>query len=42
MREDRTSKDYWSDCGLIAFVGNKGWGLDEEGKTWCLGTEADV
>lgn len=42
MRADGTSKDYWSDCGLINFVGGKSWGFDETGKTWCLGNEADV
>ena len=36
------SKDYWSDCGLINFVGGKGWGLDENLRTWCLGNESDV
>ena len=42
MSDDKTSKDYWSDCGLINFIDGKGWGLDETGKTWCLGNEADV
>ena len=42
MMADGTSKDYWSDCGLINFVGGKGWGLDETLRTWCLGNEADV
>ena len=42
MREGRTTRDYWSDCGLINFVGGEGWGLDETGKTWCLGKEPDV
>ena len=42
MKVDGTNKDYWSDCGLINFVGGKSWGLDETLKTWCLGNEADV
>jgi len=42
IQDERKTKDYWSDDGLIAFVGGKGWGLDEEGKTWCLGEEPDV
>jgi hypothetical protein len=42
MSEAKKSKEYWSDCGLINFVGGKGWGLDEKGKTLYLGNEADV
>ncbi len=42
MREGRTTRDYWSDCGLIYFVDSEGWGLDEEGTTWPLGKEPDV
>ncbi len=41
-QDERKTKDYWSDCGLIAFIDGKGWGLDEDGKTWPLGREADV
>ena len=42
MSANGKSKDYWSDCGLINFVGGKGWGLDETLKTWCLGDKDDV
>ena len=41
-KDERKARDYWSDCGLIAFVDGKGWGLDEVGITWCLGSEPDV
>ena len=40
--EKRKNTDYWSDCGLINFVDGNGYGLDETGKTWQLGKEADV
>ncbi len=42
IQDERKTRDYWSDCGLIAFIDGKGWGLDEDGKTWPLGREADV
>ena len=42
IQDKRKTRDYWSDDGLIAFVGGKGWGLDETGNTWCLGEELDV
>ena len=41
-KDEGKTRDYWSECGLIACVDGKGWGLDEEGKTWCLGNESDV
>jgi len=41
-KDEGKTRDYWSDCGLIAFVDGRGWGLDEEGNTWCLGRECDV
>ena len=41
-QDERKTRDYWSDCRLISFVDGKGWGLDEDGKTWPLGREADV
>ena len=41
-KDERKTRDYWSDCGLINFVDGKGWGLDETGKTWPLGKETDV
>ena len=41
-KDNRKTRDYWSDCGLINFVDGIGWGLDETGKTWCLGNESDV
>ena len=41
-KDEGKTRDYWSDCGLIYFVDGKGWGLDEDGKTWCLGDEPDV
>jgi hypothetical protein len=39
MKQD---KEYWSDCGMVYFVDDKAWGLDKDGKTWCLGKEPDV
>ena len=42
IQDERKTRDYWSDCGLIYFVDGKGWGLDEDGRTWCLGGEPDV
>ena len=41
-QDKRKTRDYWSDCGLINFMDGIGWGLDETGKTWCLGNESDV
>ncbi len=41
-QDERKTRDYWSDDGLIAFIDGKGWGLDETGNTWCLGEELDV
>ncbi len=41
-KDEGKTRDYWSDDGLIAFVGGNGWGLDKTGNTWCLGNEPDV
>ena len=41
-KDKEKTRDYWLECRLIAFVDGKDWGLDEEGKTSCLGTEPAV
>ena len=42
IKDEKKARDYWSNCGLINFVDGKGWGVDEQGKTWPLGKEVDV
>ena len=41
-QDKRKTRDYWSDCGLINFIDGQSYGLDETGRTWPLGKEADV
>jgi hypothetical protein len=42
VKDERKTREYWLNCGLIYFLDGRGWGLDEECRTWCLGQEPDV
>jgi len=39
---EKETRDYWSECGQVFFIGGIGYGLTEELETIPLGNEADI